>query len=469
MKRFPLLLAILAGAVSAFPLDLHINPGELASRIETLDKGASSLYLIGSIDARDLAALRDLPENFKTLDMKGAEVVEYRGQLPEFPGYSIFPAGMLPDHLLFNSPFTSIALPANITIMGKGVCANSPLLEEAIVGAGTTAISELAFYGCPMLNKITFPTSLESIGTRALAECPNLKTADLSSTRISAIPDRCFAGDASLKSVKLPQAIHSVGSEIFTGTAIEYVNLPNLKEAAPFALADMPALQGVTLNPDADFNIGFLMGNPQLNELTDSPSNVPDLFLANSTGMDVSSVAGKASTIGRYAFARAQIDSLALSPELEYVDLGAFAHAPNINYIDARALESYIPDAHADAFSGINPSNIVLHVTKESEEEWKKHPVWSQFKVESATTGVETVTSGADAIRIQVASRHLAVSAPENITDCHVWLADGTSIWQGNGLGSDISIDLPLPEGQHILIVKVNTSSLSRTVTILTR
>lgn len=469
MKRFPVLLAILAGALSAFPLDLHINPGELASRLQDLDKGASSLYLIGSIDARDLAALRDVPENFKTLDMKETEVVEYRGQLPEFPGYSIFPAGMLPDHLLFNSPFTSIALPANITIMGKGVCANSSLLEEATIGPGTTAISELAFYGCPRLKKIIFPSSLESIGSRALAECPSLKTADLSATRINAIPDRCFSADTSLENVKLPSAIYSVGSEIFTGTAITYVNLPNLKEAAPYALADMPLLQGVTLNSDADFNIGFLMGNTKLNELAGSPTDVPDLFLANTGAMDISSVAGNASSIGRYAFARTQLDSLILSPSLTYVDLGAFAHAPNLNYIDARGLDSDIPDAHADAFSGINPSDIVLHVTKESEEEWKQHPVWSQFKVESATTGVDTITSPDDSIRILVASRHLSVSAPENITDCSVWLADGTPVWKSDGNAAEINIDLPLPEGQQILIVKVNTSSHSKTDTILTR
>lgn len=469
IKRVSIILGILAGTLCAYPLELQVKPGELGSKLENIDKGATSLYLTGSIDARDLAQLRNVPENFQTLDMKQCEVVEYKGSVAEYPGRNYFAAGELPDHLLFGSHYKTIALPVNIVKMGKGVCANSANLQEAWVSQGSLEISDYAFYGCSSLQKVSLPSSLERLGVRAMANCPQLIQADLTGTKVTTIPEGCFAGDSRLTNLRLPSGITTVGGEAFAWTSITYLNLPSLKESAPYALANMPELQCVTLNSKANYSIGFLMGDSNLSEVNNAPAEVPDLFLANATGIDVTGIAGNASSIGRYAFARADMDSIALSETLEYVDRGAFAYAPNLNVLDVRNLENNIPATSVHAFDGIDQPNVVLRVTADSADAWKEHPQWGLFKVESGTTDVADTMADALNVNIALAGHRLKVTSPTEITDCHVWLADGAPVWQGKSAGGVIDVELPLQEGQQIVIVKVATERGSRTATILTR
>lgn len=460
---------MLSLAFCVFGLEMQLNPGELESKLAAVPSSATSLYISGKIDARDLVQLRNIPANITLLDLKAAEIVAFAGDIAEYPDKIKFEAGVLPDHILFGCHFKSISLPPNVKHMGKGVCANSPNLEEAWISAGTIELAEYAFYGCPKLTRVSLPASLSALGKKALANCPRLASADLSGTSVKEIPDGFFSGCYNFSNLRLPSGITTLGSEAFAGTSITYVSLPSLKEAAPFALANMPELQGVTLSRDAELGLGVLMGDGMLTDINNSPANVPDLFVANSGNVDSSVLAGNATTIGRYAFARTALDSIAMSPSMTYIDEGAFAYSPTLNVIDARQLEESIPDVHPRAFSGVDQSNVVLRVTADSAEAWKQHPQWGLFKVESGTTDVAAALAGPDNVLIAVAGRKLTVAAPDAISDCRVWLADGAPVWSGAAADGRLDVDLPLPVGQHILIVKVTAGGLAKTATILTR
>ncbi len=466
MKRLTLLYAALMAAGSALALEINVTPGSLSSVLPTLDPSASSLYLLGSIDARDMAAFSQIPANFKTLGLKDVKIVEYRGELPEFPGQSIFKADYLPEHLLFQSPFQSITLPRN-AVLGVGVCADSPNLTSVVVGEGTLELPDYAFYGCPNLTSIQLPASLAHLGKYTFAGCTSLPSLDLSTTSVTEIPEHCMAGDTSLTNLYLPSGIRAIGSEILTGTGITSISLPNLLEAAPFALAGMPALTEAKLNPAGNFDMGLLMSDHALLSVKNSPSEIPELFLSDSPQVNPAEVLSGATSIGRYAFSRAAFERLILPSGLEYLDKGALAYTSNLNYIDAKNLGTNVPDVHTEAFLGLTPALITLFVAKDSADPWRNHPVWSAFNIIEDATQVNSIGTDENNILFSLSGKSLTVKAPETLREVSVWLTDGTPILKATPDLESFRAELDVPEGVKIIIVQATAGKVTRSASML--
>lgn len=453
MKRLAAILTIFPIALQSLALSLHINPGELSSQIGNLDSGVTSLNLTGHLDARDLASLKNLPPNVSILNMAATDVVAFRGNVEAFEPQTIFEAGYLPEHLLFGCGLTEVYLPKNITAMGAAICADCPNLVKVGVSDGTTVLGDFTFYSCPALTAVYLPSSLETVGRYAMAQCPSLPVALFSSTKVRSFPEGLFEGGSSLTAVQLPGSLTSIGTLAFAGTGINELNLSSVSDFADFALANMPNLTDLSLNPDSKFGIGVLMNDHSLRTVTGLPKEIPDLFAANSSRDGGHAIANQAAVMGKYAFSNVPLDSVTLSPDLEYVDKGVFANVPALQMINATNLGDRIPDTHPEAFKRLDQASTMLKVSSESYDSWKAHPTWGQFELTTVGTSVEEIGTLSNDVQISIAGGRLKVCAPENIRDVTLWAPDGRLLAEFPASSASFEVSLESVSSK-ILIVR---------------
>ena len=96
-------------------------------------------------------------------------------------------------------------------------------IKEVILKTGVTSVAANAFYDCPNLEKVSFPSSLEQIGRYAFYRCVSLKEAVIPSN-VSFIGDYTFLGCTALSKLKLPVALSSISDYTF----MSCVNLTEL-------------------------------------------------------------------------------------------------------------------------------------------------------------------------------------------------------------------------------------------------
>ncbi len=168
------------------------------------------------------------------------------------------------------------------------------------------------------------------------------------------------------------------------------------------------------------------MNNGRLTRVSGVPDNVPALFAANCYTLSPTDVLGDAVAVGRYAFANAEGEVLVLAPSLLYIDTGAFAGMTGVTSINAESLLGNPPAVEEDAFSGMEPSAVTLHVAKDCESPWREHPVWSLFNITSSgTVAVDTVGAETGGIDIRIAGDVLVITAPASLTSAAIYSADG--------------------------------------------
>ncbi len=90
--------------------------------------------------------------------------------------------------------------------------------------APLTTIQESAFYNNSLLS-ITFPAGVKSIGSGAFGGSRKIRSVDFSATSLTTI-DSWFSGADSLRIVKLPETVTSLGDNAFSNCPIQEINLP---------------------------------------------------------------------------------------------------------------------------------------------------------------------------------------------------------------------------------------------------
>jgi hypothetical protein len=187
--------------------------------IETI----SHLTLTGNIDARDVRFMRDSMPFLTELDLSGATVVAYEGEVGTNPYILSYPANEMPEYSFYNpssataktslasmklpesltaigsAAFTycnglsgSLTLPGSLTAIGNEAFAScSGLSGSLTLPAGLTAIGSSVFYSCSGLSSLTLPAGLTSIGDRAFQDCSGLTSV----TNLSPVPQDIYNGE----------------------------------------------------------------------------------------------------------------------------------------------------------------------------------------------------------------------------------------------------------------------------------
>lgn len=142
---------------------------------------------------------------------------------------------------------TSVAIPDSVIIINR---MELFYMMEVTGGSNVTKIEACAFSHCENLIKVDLGDNIERIGSQAFAECTSLQEiklgnqiefidaftfyncSNLSSVdlgyNISHINEGAFCGCQNLKEVTNTGNLYKIGTNAFTETGIEYLNVPNV-------------------------------------------------------------------------------------------------------------------------------------------------------------------------------------------------------------------------------------------------
>ena len=255
-----------------------------------------------------------------------------------------------------------------LTLSGTGAVADFKLgaqpwqahrasIRTAVVGEGVTGIGNNFLYGCPSLDSITLPETLESVGEGFLAYCTSLSSLTLPGG-LTGIGDGFLSDCESLASVTLPGDVTSVGHGFLYGcTALASVTLPEgLESAGDTFLGGCSSLTSVTL-PEGLESVGggFLVGCRGLTSLT-LPAGLTvagDGFLYGCTGLEELTVLA------------AEPPAVGSNDAFEDVDnaIPVYVPAGSIEAYKTAAVWSYFTDYRPLGNTGIGTPSLAGSVT----------------------------------------------------------------------------------------------------------
>lgn len=469
LNRIYISLALLSPLCAAFMSaeSLTVSQGQCADLIKKGGFAASEIVLKGKIDARDLAAFEKIPSEVRTLDLSEVSLEPITLSDRSCFGRTYFKAGEIPAYTFFKTEVETIILPRDVKEIGTGAFAASSL-RSVVIPEGVEKIGDYAFYNAPNLNSVTLPSSLTTIGKGAFSNCPALVSINLESTKITSVPERLMAGDSSIKEVVLPATVTTIGREAFSDTGVQVIDLRNVKEFKPFALSGMRRLVNVSFNPEAKMSDGVLMDNVSLETLTGAPSAVPDYFAANCASLDSQDLLSNATSVGAYALANQPVtNSVIFGSDLRLIDKGAFS-GMRLEEIDARALDTAVPEVSMESIVGMDPSSIVLYVTDAGYDNFNADPVWHLFQIKSPnhsnTVGLEGVSTGA--LDIYFAGKVIYIKSEEPIENVTVFTLDGRSVYKASNAGTSLEIPVDMI-GTDIAVVTAVAGDKKRNVKLI--
>lgn len=134
------------------------------------------------------------------------------------------------------------------TMKTIGGFSNTGIKEIAFAeGATPEAISDYAFLNCDSLSTITLPNSIKSLGTGAFYDCDTLKTVKLP-TGITKIAKQAFYHCGFLQSITIPQSVTEIGAEAFAACSkLTAISLPSALTTIRIASFHSTGLTSITL------------------------------------------------------------------------------------------------------------------------------------------------------------------------------------------------------------------------------
>lgn len=431
------MVSLVIGVVSVKAATVVLRPGMLPSRVKLWQKELpSDIRLEGETLAIDLVSLRDLPGSVKILDMSALEIKGTTLENSSYMGRSCFSDGEVPPFALFATEVEEVLLPSGVTAIGEGAFAETPL------------------------RKIVFPASLVSMGARTFYLCDMLEEADLSLSSVTAVPEQCFYGCASLRNVILPPCVASLGKESLMKSGVRKLDLSGVRETGDYACALMESLEEVTLCAGIRLGEGAFFGDGGLGIMAGMPSGSAPLSLALN---GIAGLGGEISgeIIGEGAYAGLAAERISLHPSVREICDHAFRNAMNLKTVDVRKLGNAVPGCSPLAFSGVETRNVVLEVAAGEKEVWASAPVWKDFLV-SDVSEVKGITDVGVTIRI---GRHsggeLRISSSHAIDEVTVCGLDGIVLAQARPGTQEYVSD---PFGGEIIVVRVVSGSVSKVV-----
>lgn len=207
--------------------------GTLSSQISDAEAATlQSLTLSGTIDARDIACIRDRLRVLSILDLTGSTLAAYSGTDGTDTGVQTsYPAYELPRFAFYNpykktylSSLTTLRLPSNLVSIGYLACYFCwNLAGQLSIPASVKNITDYAFYGCYQLTAFSVSSSntrysasngvLFSKNQDTLFQYPNAKVATYAiPSTVKHIYKSAFENAWAMTGISIPSSVQTVGT-----------------------------------------------------------------------------------------------------------------------------------------------------------------------------------------------------------------------------------------------------------------
>lgn len=176
------------------------TPGTLTTLLTESEKATiTDLTVTGTIDARDIKAMRDEITLLQNLILTNTTIAEYTGAEPgTAPAWyhnPTYPANVFPMYSFsFNESLLTISLPQTLLEIANdafSVCSN---IETIIIGNQLTIIDTQAFYSAKKLKNIAFPATLQTIRSNSFNYCLELESIHIPAS-VTEIMDNAFGNN----------------------------------------------------------------------------------------------------------------------------------------------------------------------------------------------------------------------------------------------------------------------------------
>lgn len=107
-----------------------------------------------------------------------------------------------------------VSIPNSVQTIGEGAFMRCSTLAEVAIGEGVTAIKREAFSDCLSLQIVTLPSSIKTIGASAFSGCGNLLFISLNEG-LETIGSYAFYGCTYISAISLPSTLKSIGDKAF--------------------------------------------------------------------------------------------------------------------------------------------------------------------------------------------------------------------------------------------------------------
>lgn len=126
---------------------------------------------------------------------------------------------------------TKVTFPSTLKTIGSMAFEGCTGLTAVEIPSGVTVIAPYTFYGCTKLSSVGLPSNVTSIMLEAFGKCPLLKEVILPD-HVTTLEDEAFAGCSSLNKITIPASTVNFGKDIFFGCAQGLTIVANKGSAA---------------------------------------------------------------------------------------------------------------------------------------------------------------------------------------------------------------------------------------------
>ncbi len=247
----------------------------------------------------------------------GLTKVEFQGTVNSVGSYAF-------EHC---TALTYIDLPG-VTVIGNYAFSGSALTSLPIQSYGDTlSIGSYAFSYCEGLTDVKLSAIVRSLGDGAFAECPNLRSADISGISAKQMGKQLFYNCTALTSVSLPSSWTAIADEAFYNCySLQYTLASNLTSIGASAFYGCTSLAKNLVIPSGVTSIGqgaFQNCSPTSVTLPSGLTEVPAYAFDYCPNLISVTLPEGITSIGAYAFGGNSLTSLKLPSTLE--TLGDYA------------------------------------------------------------------------------------------------------------------------------------------------
>lgn len=287
------------------------------------------------------------------------------------------------------SGLKSVKLPDSMEKIPRALFCACVLLENVNIPDSVKEIEDSAFYACEMLSSVSMPDTVKKFGRWAFANCTSISNVLLPES-LETISEGLFCGCSRLKDFKLPSSVISIGRNAFADTAIESIDISNVKEIGKKAFSGTSIK--TVIWPMAVQKIEDDMFSSSSLEKIKIPSSVTYIGTGVFSGcrsLENIDLPNSLSYIGNGAFAGTSIKNITLPPKISRISDGLFKKCENLENVYFNGI---ITDIGNDAFFGcgkIKTFSVPSSVIKIGNRSFSECTELVYFEIVSPKTIVE--------------------------------------------------------------------------------